>query len=120
MVWLVDIMHNEENNIKRAHIFQSFDALKGFREILREQERIVVPKKILSEDDLDILDRKIHCVRPGMIITVIYYDKGQYVQLEGRVSKINLDTKVLQIVKSKINLKLIVDIRGNDILEDQL
>ena len=111
-------MHNEENNIKRAHIFQSFDALKGFREILREQERIVVPKKILSEDDL--LDRKIHCVRPGMIITVIYYDKGQYVQLEGRVSKINLDTKVLQIVKSKINLKLIVDIRGNDILEDQL
>ena len=38
---------------QRAQIFQSFDALKGFREILREQERIVVPKKILSEDDLD-------------------------------------------------------------------
>ena len=53
-----------------------------------------------------------------MIITVIYYDKGQYVQLEGRVSKINLDTKLLQIVKSKINLKLIVDIRGSDIPED--
>lgn len=55
-----------------------------------------------------------------MIITVIYYDKEQYVQLEGRVTKINLDTKVLQIVKSKINLKSIVDIRGNDIIEDQL
>ncbi len=111
-------MHSGENNIKRAHIFQSFDALKGFREILREQERVVVPKKILSEDDFDILDRKIRCVRPGMIITVIYYDKGQYIKLDGIVSKINLNTKILQIVKLKINLKSIVDIRGNDIPED--
>lgn len=36
----------------RAQIFQSFDALKGFREILKEKERVIVPKKILSEDDL--------------------------------------------------------------------
>ena len=105
---------------QRAQIFQSFDALKGFREILKEQERIVVPKKILSEDDLAELDYKVHQIKVGMIVKIVYYDKGQYVQLEGRVSKINLDTKVLQIVKSKINLKLIVDIRGNDILEDQL
>ena len=43
----------------RAQIFQSFDALKGFREILKEKERIIVPKKILSEDDLAELDYKI-------------------------------------------------------------
>ena len=39
-----------------------------------------------------------------MIITIIYYVKGQYVQLEGKVSKINLDTKIIQIVKTKISL----------------
>lgn len=53
-----------------------------------------------------------------MIITIIYYVKGQYVQLEGKVSKINLDTKIIQIVKTKISLRTIVDIRGDQIPEE--
>lgn len=32
---------------QRAQIFQSFDALKGFREILKEQERVLVPQKMV-------------------------------------------------------------------------
>lgn len=95
---------------QRAQIFQSFDALKGFREILKEQERIVVPKKILSEDDLTELDYKIHQVKVGMIIQIVYYDKAQYIQIEGVVSKINLDTKIIQIVKTKISLTTIINI----------
>lgn len=50
MDWQVVIMHKAR--VSRAQIFQSFDALKGFREILKEKERVIVPKKILSEDDL--------------------------------------------------------------------
>lgn len=96
---------------QRAQMFQSFDALKGFREILNEQERILVPKKILSEDDLNELDYKIHQIRVGMIIQIVYYDKNQYVQLEGIVSKINLDTKIIQIVKKKINILNIVNVK---------
>ncbi len=95
---------------QRAQIFQSFDALKGFREILKEQEKIVVPKKILSEDDLAELDYKVHQIKVGMMIKVVYYDKGQYIQLEGRVAKINLDTKMIQIVKTKLSLKELVNI----------
>lgn len=107
-------MHNEENNINRAHIFQSFDALKGFREILKEQERIIVPKKILSEDDLNELDRKIKQVKAGNTIVLVYYDKGQYVKIEGIVSKLNLDTKIIQIVKTKINLENVIYISLNE------
>lgn len=110
-------MHKDNNNTNRAHIFQSFDALKGFREILKEQEKIIVPKRTLSEDDYAILDRKVQYIRPGMIITIVYYDKGQYIQLQGKVSKINLDTRFLQIVKTKINMLSIVDIYGEDIPE---
>ena len=101
--------------IQRAQIFQSFDALKGFREILKEQEKVVVPKKILSEDDLDILDRKVHRIKVGIIIKVIYYNKNisQYISLEGKVAKINFDTKMIQIVKKKINLLDIVEIDLN-------
>ena len=94
----------------RAQMFQSYDALKGFKEILKEQERIVVPKKELSEDDLEQLDYKIHQVKVGQIIKIIYYDKSQYIQLEGIISKINLDTKILMIVKNKINIHDIIDI----------
>lgn len=95
---------------QRAQIFQSFDALKGFREILKQQEVIIVPKKELSEDDCEELNRKVHQIQVGMMIQVIYYDHGRYIQLEGKVSKINLDTKMIQIVKTKIDLKSIVSI----------
>lgn len=98
----------------------SFDTLKGFREILKDQEQIIVPKRILSEDDCDILGEKLQCIRPGTIVTIDYYDKGQYVQLEEKVSKINLDTKIIQIVKTKINLKSVVNIIGKDIEEEYL
>lgn len=99
-----------KSRAKRAQIFQSFDALKGFREILNEQERVIVPKKELSEDDLNQLDYIIHQIKVGMIVQVIYYEKNQYVKLEGIVSKFNLDTKIIQIVKTKINLLDILSI----------
>lgn len=95
---------------QRAQIFQSFDALKGFRELLKEQEKVIVQRKTLSEDDLEELDRKVHQIQIGMIITVIYFSNGQYIQLTGRVSKLNFDTKTIQIVKTKLNIKSIVDI----------
>ena len=80
----------------RAQIFQSFDALKGFREILKEKEIVIVPKKILSEDDLAEVDYKVHQIKVGMIVKVTYYDNWQYVQIEEKVSKLNLDTKMIQ------------------------
>lgn len=95
---------------QRAQIFQSFDALKGFREILKKQEKVIVSKKILSEDDLAELNYKVHQIKVGMMIKVVYYDKGQYIQLEGKVAKLNFDTKIIQIVKTKINLKNIIHI----------
>lgn len=102
-----------KSRAKRAQIFQSFDALKGFREILKEQERITVPKKELSEDDLEQLAYTIHQIKVGMIVQVIYFEKNQYVKIEGIVSKLNLDTKIIQIVKTKINLLDIVSIHIN-------
>lgn len=99
-----------KNRAARAQIFQSFDALKGFREIIKEQERIIVPKKILSEDDFEVLNWKVHQIKEQMIIGVTYYEKAEYVKVIGKVSKINLDTKVIQVVKKKIRLSDIVDI----------
>ena len=100
----------------RAQMFQSFDALKGFREI-KKQERVEVPRSSLMEDELEILDRKIHQVKKGMMVSVVYFDRGKYYQIEGIVSKLNLDTRIIQIVKTKLNLKDIVAINGEELDE---
>ena len=103
------------DKVQRAHIFSAFDALKGFRELLKEQERVIVPKRILSEDDFEILNQKIHAVEKGMMITLVYFDNGDYIEQTGRVSKLSFDENYIQIVKSKIPLKSIVDIQCEEL-----
>ena len=99
---------------QRAYIFQSFDALKGFRERLKEKERIQVPPRILSEDDLEELDRKIHQVRVGDMLQIEYWDQGAYLRMTGKVSCIDLENRRFQLVKQKILLEHIVDIQFID------
>ena len=41
-----------KSKLNRAKLFLSYDALKGFKERIREKERIIVSKPILSEDQL--------------------------------------------------------------------
>ncbi|MDC0828351.1 YolD-like family protein [Faecalitalea cylindroides] len=103
------------DKVQRAHIFSAFDALKGFRELLKERERVIVPKRMLSEDDFEILNQKIHAVEKGMMITLVYFDNGDYIEQTGRVSKLSFDENYIQIVKSKIPLKSIVDIQCEEL-----
>lgn len=94
----------------RAQMFQSFDALEGFRDIIRAQEKIVVEKRELTEDDCDQLNQTIMQIEKGMMVKVVFYEDGQFVQVEGKVAKINLDAKILQIVKKKIKMNAIFEL----------
>ncbi|MBS5534848.1 YolD-like family protein [Eisenbergiella sp. OF01-20] len=87
----------------RAKLFLPFDALKGFREALAEKERIVVPKTELSEDRKEELDRLLHQIKPGDIITVVYFHNEEYVQLTGMLSRISLSGRTLSIVQTRIS-----------------
>lgn len=95
---------------QRAQIFNSFDALKGFKELLKEKEKVVVEKRYLSEDDYEVLNRLIFKIQVGMMVKIVYFDNGEYIQKEGRVAKINFDTKIIQVVKTKIRIPAIVEI----------
>lgn len=94
---------------QRAYIFQAFDALKGFRELLKEKERVVVEKRELSEDDLKILDQKIHEVQKGDMLRIVYYDGKEYIQKTGILSKVDIEQRYIQIVKQIIELDRIVE-----------
>ena len=43
-------LHHRMDQANRAKQFMPFDALKGFREALAEKEKLLVPKKELSEE----------------------------------------------------------------------
>ena len=101
----MDLIHKKKEN--RGQIFQSFDSLKGFKEMIQKCEVEIVSPRILSQDDYEILDERVHQIQKGMMVTIEYYDRINYKRITGVVSKINLDTQILQIVKTKINLKQI-------------
>lgn len=101
-------MQYKKDMADRAQIFQPFDTLKGFRQMLALEERIIVPQRELMEDELEELDRRIHEVKIGMMVEVEYYDGDDYVQLKGMVSKIDLENRFIQIVKKRVNLDKIV------------
>ena len=53
---------------------------------------------------------KMKLVERGMMVKVLYYSAGEYVSVEGIVSKIDLDFRKLTVVKTEIDLDDIWDI----------
>lgn len=101
---------------ERAKIFAPFDALKGFREMLKEQELIKEEKKELSEDMIDDLSNVINSLQIQDLIEVKHYDHKEecYVITTGVLTKIDKTYHRITIVKTKINID---DIYSINVLE---
>lgn len=95
---------------ERAKQFMPFAALKGYPEALRKKEKIVVPKKELSEEYQEELDRKLRQVEKNDIITVVYFCQGEYIKQTGMVSRIDEAARVLKVVNTKIFFDEIIDL----------
>lgn len=95
----------------RAKQFMPFDALKGFREAVTEKERIIVPKRDLSEEQKEELDWKLRQIRRNDIITVEYFQNREYVQVTGMVTRIDYTIRTMDIVNTKIAFADISDLK---------
>lgn len=104
----------------RAKQFVPFAAVKGYEEALRAKEKIVVEKIELSEEKKAELDRKLQQVKKTDIITVVYFYKGEYIQLEGMVSRIDIDARVIKVVNTKIPFEDIYELYGDAINCDEI
>ena len=105
--------NNSKNQrvLNRAKLFLSYDALKGFKERIHEKEKIIVSKPVLSEDQLYELDWKIKQIKVEMMISVIYFDKDQYVYKKGIVTNVDLEyKKSITIVDKCISINNIINI----------
>ena len=94
----------------RAKQFMSFDALKGFGVELAKQEKIIIEKSELSTDRAYELNWKIQEIKKGDIITVIYYDSGEYIFRTGLTAYVDYDLKKLRVVNTVIDFDDIYDI----------
>lgn len=102
----------------RAKQFAPFDALKGFREALLERERIIVDRIELSDEMKEELDFKLHHIKCGMLITVIYFNNGEYEKVTGMVSGFSETSRTLSVVNKKMVFDDIYDIQGDSLLSD--
>lgn len=100
---------------ERAKQFMPFAALKGYPEALKRREKIVVPKRELSEEYQEELDRKLRQVKKNDIITVVYFCQGDYVRQTGMVSRIDETARVLKVVNTKIYFDEIMDLEYDGI-----
>ena len=94
----------------RAKQFVPFAAVKGYEEALRAKEKIVVEKIDLSEERKEELDFKLHQIHKNDIITVVYFYKDEYIKIEGMVSRLDIDARVLKVVNTKIPFDDIYDL----------
>ena len=96
----------------RAKIFAPYDAIKGFKEMLNEQENIKEEKKTLSEEQLISLNDTLLSLETGMMIKVKYYNHviSRYEIKEGIFVKLDAVYKKIHVVKSKINISDILEL----------
>lgn len=82
----------------RAKQFQPFDALKGLQEELRrrEEKRLRVPRRILSEEEAERLSRRICRLRKGDTAEITFYEGGHYITRRGQITV--LDTVFMFLV----------------------
>ncbi len=95
----------------RARQFMPFAALTGYYEVIKQREKIVEPRKELSEDEAEILSSKLGNIQKGVLITLTYYKEDCYDTITGLVSNIDPIYRTITIVKTKIAIDDVYDIR---------
>ena len=76
---------------KRAKLFHPFDALIGLREAIAAKERVIEPRRYLSDDAIAEINDALLSLQKGQLITVVYYGiyEQAYLQLTGPVVKVD-------------------------------
>lgn len=119
----------------RAKIFMPFAALKGYEEAIEEKQKLTSPRIELSEEQKEVLDKKLHTLESEMLlgnrpeITVRYYivdakvsmeegcELGTYAELSGTVNKVDALFGTIRISDTVIALSDVQDITG-ELLEE--
>ena len=93
-----------------AKIYAPYAALKGFGDYIRAAEHEMAERRILGEDAAAELNRQLQCVEIEDIIAVTYYLVDNYAEAFGKVKKIDLDERIIQIGGMRIPIEDILSV----------
>ena len=103
----------------RAQQFMPFAALRGYYELIRERERIVQPKHELTEEEALALSGKLSRVQRRTMVRITYYDGDAYATSCGMVSDIDVASRTITVVRTRIRFGDILDIRNGEDIEEE-
>lgn len=95
---------------ERASQFAAFSPLRGYDFLLRKKEKIVVSKKELPEEAARLLSDKLNKIKKGMMAEIVHYENGEYISTTGVVTKFDICSKKLTVVKKEIFFDDIYDV----------
>lgn len=106
----------------RAKIFSPFAALRGYEDEIASEgkDHLKGKRKELSEEQKEILGKKISQLRKNQLVKVKYFTDGYYEELPGKVDSVDAINKELKIytgVTNAIGKELPTIIPFEDILE---
>lgn len=86
----------------RARQFSPFAALRGYYELVHERERVIEPRRPLSEEEARALDATIADLQRGAMVRAVFYEKEAYRTIVGTVSQVDMIYHDLWIVRTRI------------------
>lgn len=103
------------NSKQKGQQFQPFDALKGFKKALAEQEKNLVEEKpILSEDQERQINDILSQLKINDEIVITIYQNKQILPLQGKIQSIQKQKKWLLIQNQKISFSQLLNIKKSD------
>jgi len=94
----------------RASQFMPFATLRSFYENIHTMERVVAPRKEMTDEDALRLSQIIAGLKKGSVVRIIYYDTDAYVTTEGAIGEIVEPLRYLTVVKTRISFDDILNI----------
>lgn len=92
-------------HVDRAAQFMPFAALTGYYDLVRAQESVVEPRHDLSAEDVERISSELSRVHKGDLVRVKHYTDGSYVTQEGIVSRLDVASHELQVVRTCIRFE---------------
>ena len=69
---------------------------------MHERERVVEPRRPLSEEEARVLDEAVASLRRGAMVKAVFYEKDAYRTIVGTVSQVDMIYHDLWIVRTRI------------------
>ena len=98
------------NKINRAKQFMPFASLKGYFDLILEKEKVIEPKKELTDEKKEKISNIILSIKKRDFVKVKFYQNKGYIIKEGIITYINLDMKILKLLKQEIEFEDIYDL----------